>query len=59
MILNESIGGTSINYAIWRQPNGTFNRLPPFPGGDVLRVYARGMNAGGRSLAWCASPTSR
>ncbi len=56
MILNESIGGTSINYAIWRQPNGTFNRLPPFPGGDVLRVYARGMNAGGSIAGMVREP---
>lgn len=47
MILNESIGGTSINYAIWRQPNGTFYRLPAYPGGDDLRVTARSINVGG------------
>lgn len=47
MILNEKIGGTSINYAIWRDVAGTFHRLPPFPGGDALRVTARSINSFG------------
>ncbi len=47
MILNERIGGISINYAIWRQPDGTFTRIPPYPGGDSLRVTVRGLNAAG------------
>ena len=47
MLLNESIGGTSINYAIWRDVGGTFHRLPPFPGGDALRVNVRSINSFG------------
>jgi len=45
LILNQNVGGTSINYAIWRDVAGTYHRLPPYPGGDVLRVTARGINS--------------
>ena len=47
LILNEFIGKVSINYGIWRKPNGTYHQLPPFPGGDPLRVFARGINTAG------------
>ncbi|MEQ1692575.1 MAG: PKD domain-containing protein [Gemmatimonas sp.] len=47
LILNEFIGKASINYAIWREPNGTYHQLPPFPGGDPLRVHALGINTAG------------
>lgn len=47
LILNEYIGKSSVNYAIWREPNGTYHQLPPFPGGDPLRVHALSINTAG------------
>ncbi len=56
VVLNEAIGGTSINYAIWRDASGTNHLLPPFPGGDAARVYVRGLNATGRSVGIVREP---
>lgn len=56
VILNEDIGGTSINYAIWRDAGGAYHRLPPFPGGDSLRVTARGINTSGRIVGMVREP---
>ena len=56
MILQENIGGTSIGYAIWREPDGTQHRLPSFPGGDPLRVYGRGINATGVIVGMAREP---
>jgi probable HAF family extracellular repeat protein len=44
MIMDEPLLGISVNYAIWREPNGTLHQLPPFPGGDPLRVSGRSIN---------------
>jgi probable HAF family extracellular repeat protein len=56
MILQENIGGTSIGYAIWREPNGTQHRLPSHPGGDPFRVYGRGINATGFIVGMTREP---
>lgn len=47
LILNEAFGKSSVHVAIWRDPGGAYHQLPPFPGGDALRVYARGINGVG------------
>ena len=57
MILQENIGGTSIGYAIWREPNGTQHRLPSHPGGDPLRVYGRGIDATGLIVGMTREPS--
>ena len=56
LILNESIGRVSINYAIWREPNGIYHQLPPFPGGDALRVHALGINTAGLIVGYVREP---
>lgn len=56
LILNEFIGKASVNYAIWREPNGTYHQLPPFPGGDPLRVHALGINAAGLIAGYAREP---
>ena len=56
VVLNEAIGGTSINYAIWRDAGGTNHLLPPFPGGDAARVYVLGLNGTGRSVGMVREP---